>query len=149
MGMSRFLLRLTHWKAFVAAGVALTLGAGLILALESTGQRGIISGHVYRCDFGTGSPNSRACAPGEPVSGVRLRFEQVDGSRSFVVVSNSTGAYLVRVDSGTYVAKWEVIGSARYNDAGHVDTGDWGVPPFSVRPGQHIVLDLTTRAFSQ
>jgi len=147
--MSRFSLLLTRWKAFVVAGAALALGAGLVLGLESVGQRGTISGHVYRCDFGTGSPEARACAPGEPVGGARLRFEQVDGSRSFVVLADSTGAYSVRVDPGTYVAKWEVVGSARYNDAGHVYTVDSGVKPFAIRSGQHIVLDLTSRAFSQ
>jgi hypothetical protein len=147
--MPRLSLPLAYWKAFVSGGLTLALGAGIVLALASAAQRGTISGHVYRCDFGTGSPASRACAPGEPVGGTRLRFEQVDSNRSFVVVSDSTGAYLVRVDPGTYVAKWEVIGSRRSNDAGRVYTGDWGAQPFSIGPGHHIVLDLTTRAFTQ
>jgi hypothetical protein len=147
--MSRLSLLLTYWKAFVSAGLTLALGAGIVLALASAAQRGTITGHVYRCDFGTGSPASRACAPGEPVGGTRLRFERVDGNRSFAVVADSAGAYSARVDPGTYVAKWEVIGSARYNDAGHVYSGDWGIQPFSIGPGQHIVLDLTTRAFTQ
>ena len=146
--MSRLSLRLTYWKAFVSAGLTLALGAGIVLALASAAHRGTISGHVYHCDFGTGSPAARACAPGEPVGGARLSFEQVDGSRSVVVVADSNGAYSVRLDPGTYVAKWEVIGSARYNDVGHVYTGDWGIEPFSIRPGQHIVLDLTSRAFT-
>jgi hypothetical protein len=81
--MSRLSVLFAYWKALVSAGLTLALGAGIVLALASAAQRGTISGHVYRCDFGIGSPASRACAPGEPVGGTRLRFEQVDGSRSF------------------------------------------------------------------
>jgi len=77
------------------------------------------------------------------------RFELADGSRSFPVSSDSTGGYSVSVVPGTYIVKWEVMGSAKYHDAGRTYIGDWGLKPFTVRAGQHVVLDLTTRAWSQ
>lgn len=123
------------------------LGATILLTLTSL-QRGTISGHVYRCDP-AGSPAARACAPGEPISGIQLRFEQVGGGRSFVVPTDSTGAYTVQVDPGTYIAKWEITGTGAYNDAGHVYLGDWGIKPFSIKPRQHLVLDLATHSLTQ
>jgi len=76
-------------------------------------------------------------------------FELADGTRSFPVSTDSTGGYSVSVVPGTYIAKWEVTGSALYHDAGRTYIGDWGLKPFTVRAGQHVVLDLTTHAFSQ
>ena len=125
------------------------LVAGTALALASANQRATISGHVYYCDGGRGSTVERACAPGRPVSHATELFVLVNGTRSFRVTTDSTGRYSVSVAPGTYIVKWEVVGSAAYHDAGRTYTGDSGLQPFTVRGGQHIVLDFTTHAFSQ
>ena len=75
-------------------------------------------------------------------------FELADGTGSFPVTADETGRYSLTVPPGTYIVKWQVVGSATYHDTGHIYTGRWDVKPLTVRAGQRVVLDLTTRAFS-
>jgi hypothetical protein len=137
-----------HKRHLLVSLTAVAVVAGAALTLASTSQNATISGHVYDCDGGRGSAVSRACAPGEPVAHATEVFELADGTRSFRVTTDLTGRYSVSVPPGTYIVKWEVFGSPAYHDNGRTYTGVWDVKPFTVRAGQHVTLDLTTRAFS-
>src|SRR2546427_12006618 len=147
--MGRLPVAFVRWPPRVVTVVAVILVSGVALTLASASQSATISGHVYYCDGGRGSAAARACAPGEPVAHATELFQLADGTRSFAASTDSTGAYSVSVVPGTYMAKWTVVGSARYHDAGRTYIGDWDVKPIAVRAGQHVVLDLTTHAFSQ
>lgn len=141
--------RFGRWRLVLITAAVLVLAASALLALLLSDQSATITGHVYHCDSGMATPAARACAPGEPVGNLILRFELVDGTRSFVVSTDSNGAYSVSVVPGTYIVKWEVVGSAKYSDAGRVYVGTWDLKPFLVKRGQHLVLDLTSHSATQ
>jgi hypothetical protein len=147
--MGRFPLVFGRSRPLIITAVAVVLVAGAALTLAAAAQSAYISGHVYHCDSGWATPAARACAPGEPVAHTIVRFELADGSRYFSASTDAIGAYTVRLVPGTYTAKWEVVGSAKYGDAGRVYIGDWGLKPFTMRSGQHLILDLTSQSLTQ
>jgi len=122
------------------AGGVLAITAILVLGISQLSNDGVVTGHLYHCDGGFATAVARACSPGEPVEGARIRFQLENGGQHYVAVTDASGGYSVSLPPGRYLILAEY--SARQGYSAATLPASWGWKPFSIKAGQHLVMDL-------
>jgi len=122
----------------------------LVIAFSSCGfgaaadQVGSIQGHVY--SWSCGRPlEQKAC--NMAIADVPLRFEKVDTSKPYEVVTDKAGAYRINLPSGSYLVRREWTNTDSLNRPIKLSAPlDYGPGKITVKPGDRVVVDFALRA---
>jgi hypothetical protein len=122
------------------AGGVLAIVAILVLGISQLSSGGVVTGRLYHCDGGFATPVARACSPGEPIEGARIRFQLETGGLHYVAVTDASGGYSVSLPAGRYLILAEYSANQGYSAA--TLPASWGWKSFSIKAGEHLVMDL-------
>ena len=119
------------------AVVVLIVSLAVVSCGSAPSQTATINGHVFarHCPLGN-------CHPGDPLVGVRVRFERDVTRQAYEVVTDDRGWYSISLPPGKYSAQAAYGGTSRASDPAIVLT-DWNDGPrtLDVRAGTQVTAD--------